>query len=68
MTKKEFFLQAYLAVLSANPSESYYVGQARTCGGPGATSPEGYAQRCSAIAAAATADAENRGLLNNPEE
>ena len=71
MTKKEFFLQAYIAALSSGPYlQSGVVGGG--CGvigsaGGGSSTADRHAQHCSAIAAAATENAEKRGLLDNPD-
>jgi hypothetical protein len=58
MTKNEFFIQAYLAALSANPLVNY----PGTYGGD-VESAESHARKCSAIATAATKEAAARGVL-----
>ena len=73
MTKKEFFLQAYLAALGSTTHLQLHGGGGSGCYGTagsvggGPTAADWHAQRCSAIAAAATENAEKRGLFDKPD-
>lgn len=68
MTKKEFFLQAFIAAIAGNP-----VNQGmRSCGvsgsGGGFNNTESHVRLCSSIAAVATKEVEERGLFEVSEE
>ena len=71
MTKKEFFLQAYIAALSSGPElkshgsvvSSFSAGAV----GGGPSVADWHARHCSEIAAAATENAEKRGLFDKPD-
>ncbi|WP_413535050.1 hypothetical protein [Rahnella inusitata] len=68
MTKKEFFLQAYIAALAGNPINQGI----RSCGVTGSGGPVSSTQRhvlfCSFIADAATKEVEDRGFFKPSEE
>ena len=68
MTKKEFFLQAYLAALAGNPINRGMMSCGVSGYGGGFNNTESHVRLCSSIAAAATKEVEERGLFEVSED
>lgn len=68
MTKKEFFLQAYIAALAGNPINQGMMSCGVIGSGGGFNNTESHVRLCSSIAAAATKEVEERRLFESSEE